>query len=34
LDGRSYLPGRRGGFGDGVIDKIPDKRIVGFVGER
>jgi hypothetical protein len=33
LEGRGYRSRRRCGFGDGVADLIPDKRIVWIVGE-
>ncbi len=33
LEGRWYELGRRGGFGDGVVDLIPDECIVPIVGE-
>ena len=33
LEGRGSRPGRRCGFGDGVVDLIPDKRIVWVVGK-
>jgi len=34
LEGRCNRSERRGGFGDGVIDLIPDEHIVWIVGER
>lgn len=30
---RCYRSERRGGFGDGVVDLIPDKGVVWFVGK-
>jgi hypothetical protein len=33
LKGRWYELGRRGGFGNGVVDLIPDECIVPIVGE-
>jgi hypothetical protein len=33
LEGGWYGLGRRGGFGDGVVNLIPDERIVPIVGE-
>jgi len=33
LERGCYRSGRRGGFGDGVVDLIPDNRVVWIVGE-
>ena len=33
LEGRGYRSGRRGGFGDGIVDSIPDERIIRIIGE-
>ncbi len=33
LKGRGYRSGRWGGFGDGIVDSVPDEGVVGMVRE-